>query len=248
MFAMLQSARQSMQKHAATLRQRKGEKERCHLAREMAAVLDQEDLSEKERQLAEEIVARLVEDELESVRTAVSEAVASSSALPLDLAEKLARDIVEVSLPVLKLSPVLRDRFLEEIIRTGIVEKLCAIAERKMISERLSRQLVSAGRKGPVVRLLKNEAAEINDHTMVTIIRVYGDSERVAEAVFDRGALSPDILVTLRALSEDHVCKFVHRYFDVPHHAMDLKKGRNLLENRDPDKAPWWHGQEKRPV
>jgi uncharacterized protein (DUF2336 family) len=241
-----------MQKHAETLRHRKGEKERCHLAREMAAVLDQDGLSDKERHLAEEIIARLVEDELEAVRIAVAQAVAASPSLPVKLAEKLARDIVEVSLPVLKLSPVLKDRFLEEIIRTGIVEKLAAIAERETLSERVSRQLVSAGRKGPVIRLLKNEAAKINDHTMVTIILVYGDSERVAEAVFNRGELSPDILVTLRALSEDHVCQFVQRYLDVPDHVLDLKRGRNLLEKTpqsgEPDKAAWWHRAEKRPV
>jgi len=240
---MFETIRHNLHDRVQALQSSMDAGQRCLLANEIAQVIDYKKLNDRERSLAEEIINNLIEDEVESVRAAIAVAVRTSPYLPTALAQKLARDIAEISLPVLELSPVLEDRFLSEIIRTGIVEKMSAIAQRKNVSSKICRQIVSLGRKEPILTLLKNNGAEISDHTMVTIIRVYGDDETVEQAIFDRGDLSDDVLATLRELSEAHVSDFIRKYFQIPGHVIDVERGRNLLDgvNRRP---VWWHSKQ----
>lgn len=243
MVLMFETVRHNLQHYVLNAQEHMDSAQRCGLANDMAHIFDHNDLNERERYLAEEIIANLIDDEVESVRLSIAVAVGTSPHLPVELAHKLARDISAISLPVLKLSPVLEDRFLEDVLKTGVVDKMLAIAERHNVSAQVCRRIVSMGRKEPVLRLLANKGAEINDHTMITIVRVYGDDEKVEQAIFDRGELSDDVLATLRNLSEAHVSDFIQKYFKIPGHVMDVERGRDLLDglNRKP---AWWNSKQ----
>ncbi len=232
----------ALAKRAEALRERLNIEQKCALAHDMGCALDQPNISDTERILAEDIIMKLVDDEIIAVRTAISEAVAGSPHLPGRIAKKLAQDISEVAIPVLELSPVLEEKILEEIINSGIPDKIRAVAGRELVSENICRRIVASGRKGAVVRMLKNPGAEITDNTMVTIVRVYGDDQKVEQAVFDRGALSEDVLDALRNLAEAHVSAFIQRYFNLPEHMVDIEKGRKLMENQDErrESSGWW--------
>lgn len=221
-------------KRAEDLKNRMSAKKRCDLAQDMGTLFQSETLSEQEYAIAESIVQKLIEDEITMVRTAISEAVARSPYLSAPIAEKLAQDILEVSIPFLKLSPVLEDKLLEEIIDSGVTEKIRAIAERPEVSENLSRRIVASGKTNCVIQLLKNPGAHISDQTMVTIVRVYGDNHKVEKAVFERGKLSGDAIESLRALSEAHVATFIQRYFNLPAHVLSRSQRG---EEQD---ATWW--------
>ncbi|WP_419798306.1 MAG: DUF2336 domain-containing protein [Terasakiella sp.] len=240
---MFETVRHNLQHYVLNAQEPMDSAQRCSLADEMAYIFDHDSLNERERHLAEEIIADLINDEVESVRLAIAVAVGTSPHLPVELAHKLACDISAISLPILKLSPVLEDRFLEGILKTGVVEKMLAIAERHNVSAQVCRRIVSMGRKEPVLCLLANKGAEINDHTMITIVRVYGDDEKMEQAIFDRGELSDDVLATLRNLSEAHVSDFIQKYFKIPGHVMDVERGRDLLDglNRKP---AWWNSKQ----
>ncbi|WP_167730624.1 DUF2336 domain-containing protein [Terasakiella sp. SH-1] len=231
---------QTLARRASALRHRMDTEQKSALGREMAQTLDQPDLSQTQRTLAEEIIAKLVDDEIVAVRAAIAEAVAGSPYLPGKIAKKLAEDIADVSLPILELSPVLEEKILEDIINSGITEKIYAIAGRENISTHICNLIVASGRKNAVVRLLKNPSAHINDHTMINIVRVYGDDQKVEQAIFDRGALNEDILNTLRDLSEAHVIAFIKRYFNLPEHMVDVERGRQLLEREERRTSGWW--------
>lgn len=243
MVLMFETVRHNLQHYVLNAQEHMDSAQRCGLANDMAYIFDHNGLNERERYLAEEIIANLIDDEVESVRLSIAVAVGTSPYLPVELAHKLARDISAISLPVLKLSPVLEDRFLEDVLKTGIVDKMLAIAERHNVSAQVCRRIVSMGRKEPVLRLLENKGAKINDHTMITIIRVYGDDKTVEQAIFDRGELSDDVLATLQNLSEAHVSNFIQKYFKIPGHVMDVERGRDLLEgvNRKPT---WWNSKQ----
>lgn len=233
---------QMLAKRAEALRNRLNAEEKCNLARDMGASLDQPNLRDVERMLAEEIIQKLVEDEVIAVRAAIAEAVAGSPHLPGQIAKKLAADISEVAIPVLELSPVLEEKVLEDVINSGIPDKINAIAGRDFVSENLCRRIVASGRKGAVVRLLNNPGADITDHTMVTIVRVYGDDSHVEEAVIARGDLPESVIESLQKLTEAHVGAFIQRYFNLPEHMVDIEKGRQLLERKEDrrDNSSWW--------
>jgi len=240
---MLETVRQNLQHYVINAQKHMDSAQRCRLADEMAHIFNHDGLNKRERHLAEEIVANLIDDEVETVRLAIAVAVGTSPHLPIELAHKLAHDISVISIPVLKLSPVLEDHFLEDVLKTGVVEKMLAIAQRHNVSAQVCRRIVSMGRKEPVLRLLENKGAKINDHTMITIVRVYGDDEMVEQEIFNRGDLSDDVLTTLQNLSEAHVSDFIQKYFKIPGHVMDVERGRNLLDgiNRKPT---WWNSKQ----
>jgi len=236
---------QTLSKRAAALRARMNEKHRIDLARDMGTALNEPNLSETERAIAQEIVAKLVEDEITSVRAAIAEAVAGSPHLPGTIAKKLAQDIAEVAIPILSLSPVLKEKVLEDIIESGAADKIRAIAGREIVSPNICRRIVASGKKGAVIRLLENPGASLTNQTMVTIVRVYGDDQNVEKAVLDRGELPDEVVNALCELVEAHVVAFVQRYFNLPEHVVNVQKGRNLLKGiktkrRASDDDTWW--------
>lgn len=248
MFFKATSYTKALADRAKSLKSRMDAHERTQLARDMGCALDQPDLKETERALAEEIIQKLVDDEIILVRSAIAQAVAGSPHLPAKIAQQLADDIEEVALPVLELSPVLEDRFLETIIKSGATNKMKAISSREIVSANICQRIVESGQKGPVIRLLQNPGANISNNTMITTVRVYGDNPNIEKAVFDRGELPDEVVNALCELVEAHVVSFVKRYFNLPEHVVDVQKGRNMLKGmknkrRESDKKPstdWW--------
>ena len=145
----------ALAKRAEALRERMNADEKTALAHDMGASLSQPNLSDTERVLAEQIIMKLVEDEVITVRAAIAESVAGSPHLPGPIAKKLAEDISEVAIPILELSPVLEEKILENIINSGISDKICAVARRELVSENICRRIVASGKKSAVVHLLK---------------------------------------------------------------------------------------------
>lgn len=236
---------QRLTKCATALRERKDPKNRIALAHEIGSTLNATGLSYSARLLAQQIVAKLIEDEIEAVRRAIAESVAQSPDLPRDLAEKLAQDISEVSIPVLKLSPALEESFLEEIIDSGAIDRMKAIASRQNLSKHLCRRIVARGKKGPVLTLLENPNAPLTNHTLVTIIRVYGDDGQIEQAVLDRGELPDDVINELCELAESHVSAFIQKYFKLPRPKVNVQRGQNPRKTVKTNQAAndpkeWW--------
>jgi len=235
-------ATQNLAKRASALRQRMDASERSALAQDIGVVYNQSELSISERSLAEIIIKKLVEDKIIAVRVAIAEAVSGSPHLPGTIARKLAQDIAEVAIPVLELSPTMEEHFLEEIINKGIPEKVRAIAGRECVSSNLCRRIVASGQKPAVERLLNNPGAEITDYTLVTIVRIYGEDQKIEQAVLNRSDLPESVLDSLRLLTEAHVKAFIQRYFNLPEHIVDVKRGKDLLDRNTSERrtSNWW--------
>lgn len=123
---------------------------RVETATKIAGDFNAGDLSDNERQLAEEIFRVMVKDAEVRVREALALNLKESSGIPHDVAVSLAKDVEQVALPVLQFSDVLTDNDLIEIINSHSAEKQTAIAKRKNVSEDVSDVLVEAGNEEAV--------------------------------------------------------------------------------------------------
>lgn len=174
------------------------------------------DLSEAERSIAEDIVRILSEDVIESVRKALAQSVASSSYLPRSVAERLARDIEEVSVPVLEFSSVLSDDVLKEIIGKGTPRQVEATAKRSQVSESISEAIVERGHVPAISMLIGNRGASLAAETWLKAIERHGEEQELIKAAIDRGRIPEQVAVKLLEISTAHVSSFVVRYLNVP--------------------------------
>ena len=133
-------------------------------------------LTEKERDIALDILHHLVHDFESLIRQTLSERLAEWPDMPPDLANFLANDEIEIAFPILSKSPILRDENLIEVIRHRTMEHQMAIAIREAISEGVSDALVSAGNEQVIAKLLANQNADISAKTIQHLVE---ESQRV---------------------------------------------------------------------
>ena len=178
------------------------------------------DLSDAERQLAEEIFRVMVKDAEVRVREALAQNLKESPDIPHDVAVILAQDVELVALPVLQFSDVLTDDDLIAIISSQSPEKQVAIAKRSTVSENVSDALVETGNEDAVISLVSNEGAEISERSLIKVVDNLGDSEGVQGAMVNRAKLPVTVserLVTV--VSEKFAADLIGRN-DLPDNAI----------------------------
>jgi uncharacterized protein (DUF2336 family) len=146
-------------------------------------------LSAGERKLAEDIFRLMVKDAEVRVREALSRQLKENPTVPHDVALSLARDVEEVSLPMLQFSEALTDEDLIEIVQSQSPEKQVAVASRHTVSASLADALVETGNETAVATLVSNEGAELTEKTLLNVADRYGESETVGKSLVERKAL-----------------------------------------------------------
>lgn len=154
------------------------------VARQMGDVLN-----ERERKLAEDIVRVFLRDAAATVRAALSENLKNNPNVPHDLAMTLAKDIDEVSVPMIQFSEVLTDDDLIAIVRDSGTEKQVAVASRASVSETVSEALADTGKEDVVATLVGNQGAKIAEKTFAKVVESFADSEKVASGMVRRPKL-----------------------------------------------------------
>lgn len=186
-------------------------------------------LNETERGLAEQILLILARDAAVQVRAALARSVEKSAHVPRDVAYALARDVEQVSLPLLRFSQSLTEEDLLTLVATTSDEGRLAMAGRDSVSSRLSSRLVELGNEATVVRLMSNEGAEIEDAAHAKALDRFGNSAAVPDAMASRRTLPAAVAERLVDLVSDAV-----RTHLVEHHAMSPDVAAELvLEIRD---------------
>src|SRR4051812_39291931 len=107
--------------------------ERAAAAYKLCQTIDGTELSDEDRDAAAEILRVMAADAAGMVRRALVVTLKSSPLVPRDVALKLARDVEEISLPMLSFSPVFEDDDLARIVRLGGPVRQLAIARRPML-------------------------------------------------------------------------------------------------------------------
>ncbi|MEM9440952.1 MAG: DUF2336 domain-containing protein [Pseudomonadota bacterium] len=128
--------------------------------------------------LTREFLKIFAKDRTQLVRMCFAEAIKSSTHLPLEFADELSNDVIDVATPMLRSCPVLTEEVLHDIILTKPEPYSLAIADRQPLSASIADFLIAhKGTKRVVVRVLDNHAAEFS-HQALSGFHEWGKTDR----------------------------------------------------------------------
>lgn len=162
---------------------------RAETAAKIAQNFGEGDLSDKEREMAQDIFRIMVKDAEVRVREALAQNLKENPNVPHDVAVSLARDVDSVSLPVLQFSEVLSDEDLIEIVRSQGPSKQVAIAQREKVSQIVSSALVNTENADVVSSLVSNNGAEISTGDLEKVVENFAENEAIRDAMVFRPKL-----------------------------------------------------------
>ncbi len=175
---------------------------------------DVSEISDRERTAMQAILHRLVHSTEREVRRAVAQRFADSNMISVEDAFKLASDDIEIAYPILKHSTVLRDLELIEIIRNRTFEHHLAISQRKILSPKVTGELVEVGRQKVIVNLLGNSGAKFHRKTLERLVEESQMVEIYREPLVHRSELSEELakrmFVWVSAALREHIVSRYH--------------------------------------
>jgi len=198
--------------------------ERALAAHKLCRVIDRAELDDAQRALAADILRVMAADAAELVRRAMAVTLRNSPTLPADVANRLARDVESVSLPIISFSPVFSDQDLAEIVRLGGPVRQLAVAKRPRLSSKITALLAEQGSEEAVATACANDNARFSDMTLQRVLDRFSKSEAVLSAVAYRAALP--LAVTERLIDmvgeqlRDHI---------LTHHALSAERTLDLI-------------------
>ena len=197
---------------------------RADTAAKIAADFESEGVDDRARAIAEDIFRFLLCDVEVRVRKALSENLKESRIVPHDIALALAKDVIEVSGPVLKSSQVLTDADLVEIVRTQPTESRVAVAQRERVASSVCDALVDSCDEEAVTTLVGNEGADVAEATFHKVLDAFPESERVMPGVAHRSRLPVKLAERLVTMVSDHL-----RAHLVSHHELSPNVAADVI-------------------
>ncbi|HCR86040.1 MAG TPA: hypothetical protein DIV86_05115 [Alphaproteobacteria bacterium] len=150
--------------------------------------------SDKEKKLAEEIFRLLMKYAEVGVRKSISENLMNADSIPRDIILSLAKDIDDVSRPILEFSEFLTDDDLLDIIKSSGTEAHVAISKREGLSETISGTLIETNQGEVAESLLSNSTAQIRESDLSKIVENFASQEEVIEALITRGSIPSKVV------------------------------------------------------
>jgi uncharacterized protein (DUF2336 family) len=180
------------------------EDERAAAVHKLCRRMDAE-LTDEEREAAQEVLRLMAADTAELVRRALAVTLKSSPLLPRDVALKLAKDVESVALPVLNHSPAFTDHDLAEIVRASSAAKQVAVARRPTLSATVTDALAAHGCEAAVQTACANDNAAFSEKGLSTAIERFAGSDSVITAMAYRKVLPLSISERLVQLASEAV-------------------------------------------
>jgi len=178
---------------------------RAATAAKVATLVDLPSLGTAQRRELETVLRMFARDAEMMVRAALAEQLKASRHLPLDVAESLARDAVDVARPILSFSDLLPDSLLIEIVSAGDAAKQFAIAGRPSVSEAVGVALIEDGSEAAVARLASNDGAKIAESGFERMLERFATSTSVVSGLANRTQLPPTIAERVIARVSEHL-------------------------------------------
>lgn len=130
----------------------------------------------------DEVLCQLAELVEVEARVHVAKLLAPLDRAPGNVVVKLANDTYDVAAPLLEFSNVLSDDDLIDIVTNQTEEHRVAIAGRANVPERVGEAIAEHGEASSVVRLVRNENAELGPATLERLVqRASEDAEIMAD-------------------------------------------------------------------
>ncbi len=150
-------------------------------------------LSERERVLTGDILAKLVRAMELEVRKELAQRLAPLAGVPHDLVVLLANDEIQVAEPLLRHSNLLQDPDLIEIVRQRGQEHLLAVALRAPLSAEVGDAIVDHGDELAIEALIKNSDAALSRRALEYVVAEAERVDRFQEPLVRRHDLPPDL-------------------------------------------------------
>ncbi|PVM84229.1 pole-localized protein SpbR [Caulobacter endophyticus] len=198
--------------------------ERALAAHRLCRKIDRAELSEEERLQAQEILRVMAADAAELVRRALAVTLKTSPLLPPDVANRLARDVESVSLPVISFSPVFTDQDLAEIIRLGGPVRQMAVARRPKLSSKVTGLLVDQAPEDVVAAVCANDNARFSDLALQKALDRFAKSETVLQAVAYRAVLPLAVTERLIDMVGDQLREHI-----LDNHALSAERALEII-------------------
>ena len=164
------------------------------VTKKIADAYGQQTLQSPDTKAAEQIFRLLVRQTEIQVRQTLAEHIKSSATLPRDIVMTLAKDIAEVSLPILQYSQALSDDDLLDLIRnTENAKRYLAISKRSQVSEIVSESLLDKNNGEVTLSLLANAGASIDEGKLINIAVGNPDNDLLIQAIRHR----PNLPITV---------------------------------------------------
>ncbi|UTW54205.1 DUF2336 domain-containing protein [Kordiimonas sp. SCSIO 12610] len=225
----------------AKLLQDTNDDNRAAAAVKVAKTFENVELSANEREIAEDIFRLMLKDAAVRVRAALSESLKDNPDVPHDVALTLAKDVKEVSVPIVMSSDVLTDEDLVAIVNTRGELIQNAVAGRKSVSPQVSEAIAEQGSEHVVATLMGNDGAEIAEHTFKKVLDKFADSDLVKEPMVQRKQLPISVSERLVTMVSDQLRQHIMTHHEVsPGTASDL-----LMESRERATVTLLEGQKK---
>ncbi len=202
------------------------EEDRAHAAHKICRCIDEAELSAEERAHAEGIIAIMAQDAAVLVRRALAVALKNSPKLPRQVANKLARDVESIALPVILNSPALTDGDLVEIVRTCPPTKQVAVASRETLSTTVTGAIAEYAVSDAVERALANDNAAFDESGLESALERFGGLSDITTAMVRRNQLPVAITEKLISVVSGSVFDHLVNNHELPPQiAIDLAMG-----------------------
>lgn len=202
------------------------EDDRAQAAHKICRCIEEAELSAEERAHAEGIIAIMAQDAAVLVRRALSVALKNSPRLPRDIANKLARDIDSIALPVILNSPMLTDSDLVEIVRACPPAKQVAVASREKLSVTVTGAIASYAVSDAVERALANDNAAFDESGLTSALERFSEMSSVTAALVRRNELPVSVTEKLVSMVTGELFDHLVNHHELPPQiAIDLAMG-----------------------
>ena len=200
--------------------------ERALAAHKLCRTIDRAELDDQQRALAADILRMMAADATELVRRAMALTLRNSPVLPVDVANRLARDVESIALPIIGFSPVFSDADLAEIVRLGGHARQMAVAKRPRLSNKIAAQLTEQGPEDVVVAVCANDNARMSDTVLHKVLDRFAKSEKVLTAVAYRAVLPLAVTERLIDMVGDQLRDHI-----LANHAISAERTLELMTN-----------------
>lgn len=172
-------------------------------------------LSERERLLMRDILARLTRDVEMAIRISLAERLADDTSVPNDLILLLADDTIEVARPVILRSPLLTDEDMLRLIAECDVSRQEVVASRPHIGEAVTAQLAKSDAETVLVTLVRNATAKISGATYEVLVEKSRQLAGLQEPIIRRKDLPPTLATKMCGWVSDALKSYIVQNYPV---------------------------------
>ncbi|AXS42682.1 DUF2336 domain-containing protein [Breoghania sp. L-A4] len=181
--------------------------QRAELTRHVVSLfrLTSKTCSKEQMDTYDAVLLRLADFADDPSRRYMAEELAELRRAPETIVLRLANDIIDVAMPLLERSTLLRDPDLVEIARHKDQEHMLAIAGRDVLSEMITDVLVDRGDPSVKRRVAGNQGATFSEQGMATLVDAAAQDERLQMELGRRNDLQEEAIVKLISVATQQV-------------------------------------------